>query len=597
VEISSTLRDHRCVPRARDWVELLAAEATAADLLAHRAHLLESGEPPGRVAREERAAATVSGLLQQRRRRIVELSALNDIAQQLATVHDPADLLQGVVHEARRLLGVDLTYLALLDGDALRIDVASGQRTAQLVGVRLPADAGLIGRVAAANAPMWTPDYVSEKRIVHRPIADDAASAEGLRGLLGVPLAVRGRVIGALLAAKRTERHFTEDEVALLQALAGQASVAIDNARSREQLARSNAALQQALRLDEQLTTVVLEGGDLDVILALVRSLTPGELVWVAAGEPAPSPAIAAILEAVGDGGDGMPVDGDDLVAQPVLAAKRLLGVLVATAEVDRDTTRLVLERAAPIIALTIAEARQAARASELGRDIATIDLVSRREGDARRDRERMRGAGLDPRRPHDVIVVDDPSTVPTLRQALEVVREATSAAYRDQAVLLVRHRTDWGDVWPAGGPVAGLSGPVTGPVTFRDAYLDAARTARALAALGRRAGIARSDDLGVFGILLSHTGPRELAQQLRRELGPLLAEERRRGVPLTATLAAYLEQGQRPSATAPALGVHVNTLYQRLAVIDRVLGPTWRERALELQVLLRVRAASDGLE
>jgi hypothetical protein len=587
------------VPRDRNWVELLAAEATAADLLVHRENLLESGVPPGRVAREERAATTVSGLLQQRRRRIVELSALNDIAQQLATVHEPSDLLQGVVHEARRLLGVDLTYIALLGGDALRIDVASGQRTPQLVGVRLPADAGLIGRVVASHAPMWTPDYATERRIVHRPIADDAASAEGLRGLLGVPLAVRGRVIGALLAAKRTERHFTEDEVALLQALASQASVAIDNARSREQLARSNAALQQALRLDEQLTTVVLEGGDLDVILALVRSVTPGELVWVATGDPAPSDAVAAVVDAVGDGGDGMPVDGQGLVAQPVLAAKRLLGVLVATTADDDGgaTARLVLERAAPIIALTIAEARQAARASELGRDIATIDLVSRREGDARRDRERMRGAGLDPRRPHDVIVVDDPATVPALRQALVALREGTSAAYRNQAVLLVRHRTDWAQTWPAGGPVAGLAGPVTGALTFRDAYLDAARTARALAALGRRTGIARSDDLGVFGILLSHTGPRELAGQLRRELGPLQAEERRRGVPLVATLTAYLEHGQRPSATAPALGVHVNTLYQRLAVIDRVLGPSWRERALELQVLLRVRAAADGLE
>ena len=60
---------------------------------------------------------------------------------------------------------------------------------------------------------MWTPDYEGERRIAHRPVADDAASAEGLRGLLGVPLAVRGRVIGALLAAKRTERHFTDDEI------------------------------------------------------------------------------------------------------------------------------------------------------------------------------------------------------------------------------------------------------------------------------------------------------------------------------------------------------------------------------------------------
>jgi hypothetical protein len=352
------------------------------------------------------------------------------------------------------------------------------------------------------------------------------------------------------------------------------------------------------LRLDEQLTAVVLEGGDLDAILARVGSLAPGELTWVPAREPAASPIIATAVAEVGDGNDGLPVERDGLVAQPVLAARRLLGVLVATTtNEDRDTTHLVLERAAPILALTIAEARQAARASQLGRDIATIDLVSRREGDPRVDRERMRGAGLDPRRTYDVIVVDDPAGVPGLRQRLAPVQEATAAAYRDQAVLLVRHRTDWTTAWPADGPTAGLAGPVSGRLTFRDAYLDAARTARALAALGRTTGIARSDDLGVFGILLSHTGPRELAQQLRRELGPLLAAERRRGVPLVATLAAHLENGQRPSATAPALGVHVNTLYQWLAAIDRVLGPTWRERALELQVLLRVRAAADGLE
>ena len=34
------------------------------------------------------------------------------------------------------------------------------------------------------------------------------------------------------------------------------------------------------------------------------------------------------------------------------------------------------------------------------------------------------------------------------------------------------------------------------------------------------RTAIARADDLGGFGILLSHTGLRELATQLRREPG-----------------------------------------------------------------------------
>jgi hypothetical protein len=41
---------------------------------------------------------------------------------------------------------------------------------------------------------------------------------------------------------------------------------------------------------------------------------------------------------------------------------------------------------------------------------------------------------------------------------------------------------------------------------------------------------------------------------------------------------------------------VHVNTVYQRLAALDRLLGREWRERALELQVLLRLRRAAEDL-
>jgi pimeloyl-ACP methyl ester carboxylesterase len=42
---------------------------------------------------------------------------------------------------------------------------------------------------------------------------------------------------------------------------------------------------------------------------------------------------------------------------------------------------------------------------------------------------------------------------------------------------------------------------------------------------------------------------------------------------------------------TARTLGVHVNTLYQRIALLDRLLGPDWRQppRSLDLHVLLRL--------
>ena len=65
-----------------------------------------------------------------------------------------------------------------------------------------------------------------------------------------------------------------------------------------------------------------------------------------------------------------------------------------------------------------------------------------------------------------------------------------------------------------------------------------------------------------------------------------------RRGVPLVETLEAFLEHSCRHGATSAALGVHANTLYQRLETIGRVLGPEWREpgRRFEIQLMLRLR-------
>ncbi|WP_460433261.1 GAF domain-containing protein, partial [Angustibacter speluncae] len=326
---------------AADWVGLLAAQAPVEELEAHRRALVAAGTAPERADAQARAALEVAALLAERRQRALELAALNEVAERLAVVRDPQGLLEEVVAQARRLLGVDLTYLALVEDDAFRIVVADGARSPRLVGIRLPTGGGLIGRVVEGGEAMWTRDYRSETAIVHEDTADRAAAAEGLRGLLGVPLAVRGRVLGALLAAKRQERVFDDDEVRLLQGLAAHAAVAIDNARSREQLAGSEAALQRTLRLDAELTAAVLEGGDLDSLLERVRAMSPTPLEWV---EPAQ-------------------VDGHPGTVRRVVAAGDLLGALaVADADPPADVV-LLMERAAPVLALTLAGRRAAERA------------------------------------------------------------------------------------------------------------------------------------------------------------------------------------------------------------------------------------------
>jgi hypothetical protein len=603
-------------PQGPGWLQLLVDQAGVPELEAHRRLLVADGADEARTDQEARSAVEVALLLRERRQRAVELAALNDIAGRLAAVADPADLLVEVVDQARRLLGVDLTYVALLVGDDLRIEVASGDRSSDLVGIRLPRTAGLVGSVAASGTPRWTSDYAADPELVHEEGADRAARAESIRGLLGVPLAVRGRVLGVLLAAKREERRFGPHEISLLSGLAAHAAVAIDNARTSRELRDAKEGLETTLRLDADLTRAVLAGGDPASLVERVQSLTDVPVRWV---EHPADGAVGAALAGVARSGEGGPVVVGAETVQPVAAAGQLFGALVAEGSGDATATPtgtappgvvpadalLLLERAAPLIALTLVGARATARAAQLGRDIATVDLLSRAEPDEAADHRRWRGAGLDPRRPHVVVVVEgDPDEARRHVAQLGLGRgdEVASAVLRDRLVLVVPAAIDVEARWGAQeAPVAGLAGPVVETAVLRAAWSEAARTARALTALGRvpgsGGGLSRADDLGVFALLLSRTGTRELHEQVERELGVVLAEEAQRGVPLTETLEVFLDEGRRPTATAAALRVHVNTVYQRLATLDGLLGPGWRERALELQVLLRLRRAAQELD
>ena len=626
-------------PQGPGWLQLLADQAGVPELEAHRRLLVADGADAARTDQEARSAVEVASLLQERRQRAVELAALNDIAGRLAAVADPADLLVEVVDQARRLLGVDLTYVALLVGDDLRIEVASGDRSSALVGTRLPRTAGLVGSVAASGTPRWTSDYAADPELVHEESADRAARAESIRGLLGVPLAVRGRVLGVLLAAKREERRFGPHEISLLTGLAAHAAVAIDNARTAAELREAKEGLESTLRLDADLTRAVLAGGDPESLVERVQALTDVPVRWVE--HPTDGPVGAALAGAARSGEPGPVVVGAETV-QPVAAAGQVFGALVAgpaglrvglglglgdaagavagtapprgglrdagpagagpAGAVPADAL-LLLERAAPLIALTLVGARATARAAQLGRDIATVDLLSRGEPDATADHRRWRGAGLDPRRPHVVVVVEgDPEAARRHVAGLGLGGHVASAVHRERFVLVAPASLELEGRWGAQeAPVAGLAGPVVETAGLRTAWGEAARTARALTALGRRpgsgGGLSRGDDLGVFAVLLSRAGTRELHEQVERELGPVLAEEARRGVPLSETLEVFLDQGRRPTATASALRVHVNTVYQRLATLDGLLGPAWRERALELQVLLRLSRAARELD
>lgn len=99
----------------------------------------------------------------------------------------------------------------------------------------------------------------SERRTVY--IADASADPTvrshyfeqaGVKSLLGTPLIVRGKIIGAVYVDMLEVRKYDEDEIRLFEAMAARAALAIDNAVLYEALTRSQAELRNALNSERE---------------------------------------------------------------------------------------------------------------------------------------------------------------------------------------------------------------------------------------------------------------------------------------------------------------------------------------------------------
>jgi DNA-binding PucR family transcriptional regulator len=130
------------------------------------------------------------------------------------------------------------------------------------------------------------------------------------------------------------------------------------------------------------------------------------------------------------------------------------------------------------------------------------------------------------------------------------------------------------------GSPGRGIDG-------FRASHREAMQ-ARRLAQLSnhRPGSVTRYEDLALTAVASADL---DLARDfVARELGPL-AEQDDDTVRLAATLRVYLEEHASPRRTAQRLGVHENTVKNRVRTIRELLGHAPEGRVAEVLVALRL--------
>ena len=147
-----------------------------------------------------------------------------------------------VIEECRRVLDAEGAAVLLLDPERreLYFPYTAGEEqevAGALATMRFPADRGIAGAVIEGGEALRIDDVMNDARFY---AGVDSQTRLTTRNLIAAPIRTRAGTIGVIEVVNRREgRNFTDDDLALLGALAGGVAVAIENARLWAQLRAS----------------------------------------------------------------------------------------------------------------------------------------------------------------------------------------------------------------------------------------------------------------------------------------------------------------------------------------------------------------------
>lgn len=151
-----------------------------------------------------------------------------EFAQSLGEAENIDILLQKIGDAVEKILGSERSSTLLLDdtGTYLFFKVASGVEA--LKKLKIPVDQGIAGWIATNQKGVIVNNPYSDERF-----SPEADKATGFRttSIAGVPLILRGRLIGVCEAINKKSGGFTEEDLRVLTGFAGLASVSIANIR------------------------------------------------------------------------------------------------------------------------------------------------------------------------------------------------------------------------------------------------------------------------------------------------------------------------------------------------------------------------------
>lgn len=595
-------------------------------------HRVQAGDLPASMNADVDIALRLQENFESKRKRERELSALYETARDLSALRNTDQVLQAIVQRARQLAGSDIAYLSAADDERndFYVRATEGVVSQDFARIRVPRDIGVCGSVARSRRPFYSSNYASDAAFAHDPSIDEATRGEGVQSILGIPLEVDSKVIGVLFVGDRYVRSYTPQEMAVLASLGTFAALAIENARLFEEARRAlqaardaNTALraqaeevESAAAAHEQLTELVARGGTLYDLAKRVGGLLNGQAVVLDDRLNPISGLLPAglseeeIMRAVRESdrtGRSVQVECEDgeiaLVAAAIGGSARLGSLLFKRREAFSAPEVRTFERSAIVTGIVLLSIERIAQSEHRSATDAISALVRGTTDPFAGGALRQQPSAFAVTWPLTMMIVDlgDLTFMQVAAPARAALsgRETIFAEFNGDLVVatsserpmdVAERLSEELQVATQRRLTIVVSEPV-GAIDLAPArFYSLRRCVGLVRGLGQTGRIVSESAMAMYATVFAGKPDNEIDAFVRATTGAVIDHDLRKGSQLARTLAVYLDCGRILQKAADQLGIHVNTMRQRLDLVGQLsaacLDPA---RGLETHLALRL--------
>jgi len=577
------------------------------------------------------------------------LSLLIDTTHDLSSTLQVEGLLRTIVTRARSLVGANVAWVTVFDDESglFRTVNAEGYLSPATTAMKSHVDYGAVSLIMKSKSYFVTQDYLGDQRFRHLPELDRVFQTENIVSLAGFPMLADGDVHGFLFVADRYSRKLTGRELSVLGSFALHAGVAMRNANAFRMLSE---ALDEAQRnrtaLIDHIQRVEATAAMHDEMASLLASGAElGHFLRRMAGQI--DGAIFLYDEELRVREEFISATYQGLLAPRLKAGQVDAALLLSASSQSRHTGRSVVMaggdggEVARVITLHGGSGRgeclvvcsqgelDAMSIRNLERN--AVALAIAKLWNEKRETEKLIASSTLLR--HLVLVTPpDPATISAVRERLSlgadepvmmalvsiagldrtgqtaIVRECASGAnllvdlLQDTYLAIGTEKVLRGFLrtlekrrqgWTVGGILSeAISDLTAAPVHY-------GRMTRALAVLRemkRLDHFVEQSEVNLFAKIFEAGDAARLARYMADMLTPIHERAPKQSRQLKQTLLCYFESQHNIKRVAKELGLHVNTVRQRLDTLREITGG-WDDpvNALELHLALRLDAILDG--